>query len=186
MLRHGAQPTAYVILGMLRTRSHTGYEIKSIVDHSTRFFWAASYGQIYPELKRLEEAGLVEGEAEPQGGRRRRLYSLTAEGRRALEEWITSGRAAAQRAAPRGPAALLLRRRGRAARTSSSSSATIRAEHERTRREMQAIRPKAEEARAERGQEFPLMTLEFGIAYQEFVIEWCSQDRAPRSRKTGS
>ena len=38
--------TAYVILGMLRTRAHTGYEIKSIVDHSTRFFWAASYGQI--------------------------------------------------------------------------------------------------------------------------------------------
>ena len=52
---------------------------------------------------------------------------------------------------------------------------TMREMHERTRDEMRAIRPKAEEAREERGQEFPLRTLEFGIAYQDFVIEWCSQ-----------
>ncbi len=175
--------TAYVILGMLRTRSHSGYEIKSIVDHSTRFFWAASYGQIYPELKRLEDAGLVEGEAEPQGGRRRRLYSLTAEGRRALEEWLTSG----------APLLNELRHEGLlrfffadvlGGEDQLELVREIRAEHERTRREMQAIRPKAEEARAERGQEFPLMTLEFGIAYQEFVIEWCSQ--VERRLKTGS
>ena len=83
--------TSYVILGMLRGRPHTGYEIKALVDDSTRFFWAASYGQIYPELKRLEEAGLVKGEAESQGARRRRSFSLTPEGRRELEDWISSG-----------------------------------------------------------------------------------------------
>ena len=38
--------TAYVILGMLSWRPMSGYEIKSLVDKSTRFFWAASYGQI--------------------------------------------------------------------------------------------------------------------------------------------
>ena len=54
--------TAYVILGMLTLGRRTGYEIKALVDVSTRFFWAASYGQIYPELKRLEAAGLIEGE----------------------------------------------------------------------------------------------------------------------------
>ena len=58
---------------MLRLGRRTGYEIKSLVDVSTRFFWAASYGQIYPELARLEELGLVKGEADslqraaPQG-----------------------------------------------------------------------------------------------------------------------
>jgi DNA-binding PadR family transcriptional regulator len=45
--------TAYVVLGMLRHEPRSGYEIKTVVDKSTRFFWAASYGQIYPELKRL-------------------------------------------------------------------------------------------------------------------------------------
>jgi PadR family transcriptional regulator AphA len=77
-----------VILGALHTRARSGYEIKSLVDRSTRFFWAASYGQIYPELRRLETAGLIQGESEPRGGRRRRVYRLTGAGRRALREWL--------------------------------------------------------------------------------------------------
>jgi PadR family transcriptional regulator AphA len=81
-------PTAYVILGLLRTGPKSGYEIKSVVDHSTRFFWAASYGQIYPELKKLEKAGLVTGADSSQGGRPRTTFKLTAAGRRAAREWI--------------------------------------------------------------------------------------------------
>jgi PadR family transcriptional regulator AphA len=81
-------PTAYVILGMLSWRPMSGYDIKATVDKSTRFFWAASYGQIYPELRRLSEAGLVEGEAERGSGRRRTVYKLSAEGRRALRGWL--------------------------------------------------------------------------------------------------
>jgi DNA-binding PadR family transcriptional regulator len=81
-------PTSYVVLGMLRLGKRTGYDIKQLVDKSTRFFWAASYGQIYPELKRLEEAGLVSGESDPQGGRQRRAYELTADGQRVLDEWL--------------------------------------------------------------------------------------------------
>src|SRR5215204_3771222 len=79
--------TAYVILGMLGWRPMSGYEIKSFVDKSTRFFWAASYGQIYPELSRLAKQGLIEGKAEPTGGRKRTVYKLTAAGRRALRDW---------------------------------------------------------------------------------------------------
>src|SRR3954452_13263051 len=81
--------TAYVILGMLSWRPMSGYEIKSLVDTSTRFFWAASYGQIYPELRKLSAAGLIEGKASPQGGRRRNVYRLTPAGRRELESWLT-------------------------------------------------------------------------------------------------
>ena len=80
--------TAYVILGMLGWRAMSGYEIKSLVDRSTRFFWAASYGQIYPELRRLTEAGLIEGKASPQGGRKRNVYRLTPAGRRELRAWL--------------------------------------------------------------------------------------------------
>src|SRR5829696_4111181 len=82
--------TSYVILGMLRLGRRTGYEIKSLVDVSTRFFWAASYGQIYPELARLEKLGLVQGEADRSNGRRRKAYELTKAGDRALHEWLTS------------------------------------------------------------------------------------------------
>src|SRR6478735_6902364 len=77
-----------VILGLLALGPRSGYEIKTTVDRSTRFFWAASYGQIYPELRRLESEGLVKGEDVPNGGRQRRVYSLTAAGRVALVEWL--------------------------------------------------------------------------------------------------
>jgi PadR family transcriptional regulator, regulatory protein AphA len=80
--------TAYVILGMLTGGPKSGYEVKALVDNSTRFFWAASYGQIYPELKRLAEAGLAVGSDSPTGGRRRTVYEITADGEEALKEWL--------------------------------------------------------------------------------------------------
>ena len=77
-----------VVLGLLSLGPRSGYDIKTVVDRSTRFFWAASYGQIYPELRRLEEDGLIEGENAPRGGRGRRVYKLTKAGREALTEWL--------------------------------------------------------------------------------------------------
>ena len=80
--------TGKVILGMLAARPRSGYEIKQLVDSSARFFWAASYGQIYPELKRLEREGLVTGSDSAQGNRQRTVYKLTARGRRAAKDWL--------------------------------------------------------------------------------------------------
>jgi DNA-binding PadR family transcriptional regulator len=80
--------TAYVILGMVSREPRSGYEIKAAVDNSTRFFWAASYGQIYPELKRLSEAGLVEGVDAARGERRRTVYAITKAGKAELKDWL--------------------------------------------------------------------------------------------------
>jgi PadR family transcriptional regulator, regulatory protein AphA len=79
-----------VLLGMLSLGPRSGYDIKRVVDHSTRFFWAASYGQIYPELRRLEKDGLIEGEDVPNGARERRVYKLTDAGRQALVDWLVT------------------------------------------------------------------------------------------------
>src|SRR5947208_4859033 len=77
-----------VILGLLSFGPRSGYEIKATVDRSTRFFWAASDGQIDPELSRLERERLVESEDASNGARRRRVYSLTDAGREALADWL--------------------------------------------------------------------------------------------------
>jgi DNA-binding PadR family transcriptional regulator len=66
----------------------SGYDIKRAVDRTIRHFWAASYGQIYPELKRLEEAGWISGKDASQGERARRIYKLTAQGGRELDAWL--------------------------------------------------------------------------------------------------
>jgi DNA-binding PadR family transcriptional regulator len=81
-------PTGRVILGMIAFGKQTGYDIKQLVDKSTRHFWSASYGQIYPELRRLEENGLISGQAEPTGGRARTVYTLTPAGHAALADWL--------------------------------------------------------------------------------------------------
>ena len=89
--RDALSPTGRVILGMLAFGMDTGYDIKQLVDKSTRHFWAASYGQIYPELRRLEQQGLIRGRSEPIGGRERKVYELTDEGAKALRDWLGSG-----------------------------------------------------------------------------------------------
>jgi len=66
----------------------SGYDLKRAVDRTIRHFWAASYGQIYPELKRLEEVGWIAGKDAARGGRSRRVYRITAQGRRALKDWL--------------------------------------------------------------------------------------------------
>ncbi len=84
------KPTAvtWAVLGLIALEPRSGYDVKRVIDRSVRHFWAASYGQIYPELRRLEEAAWIEGDDAPRGGRSRRVYRITAEGRRALQEWL--------------------------------------------------------------------------------------------------
>jgi PadR family transcriptional regulator AphA len=79
---------SYVILGLLSERPASGYDLKQTADQSTRHFWAISFGQIYPELKRLTEAGLVEVEKSPTGSRLRNVYQITEAGREALAIWV--------------------------------------------------------------------------------------------------
>jgi len=78
----------WAVLGLLGQRARSGYDLKHAVDRTIRHFWAASYGQIYPELRRLEEAGWIEGAAADRGGRARRVYELTPAGRGALVGWL--------------------------------------------------------------------------------------------------
>lgn len=86
------KPGSYLILGMVDSGVTTGYAIKRAVDRSTRFFWAASLAQVYPELAALEVDGYLVGTDEPQGARPRRTYRLTDRGRAALAEWLASER----------------------------------------------------------------------------------------------
>jgi len=87
------KPGSYLILGMLDAGFETGYEIKQSVDRSTRFFWAASLAQVYPELAALENDGYVNSADQPRGKRPRKTYTLTTKGRTALEDWLRSDRA---------------------------------------------------------------------------------------------
>ena len=84
------QPTAvtWAVLGLIALEPRSGYDIKRVVDRTIRHFWAASYGQIYPELKRLEEVGWITRDDASRGGRTRRIHHITPAGTRALHDWL--------------------------------------------------------------------------------------------------
>src|SRR5436190_2142614 len=166
--------TAYVILGMLALGRQTGYEIKSLVDISTRFFWAASYGQIYPELKRLEQAGLIRGKEDRTNGRKRRSYELTAAGRETLHDWLTSDELLVRELRHEGVLKLFFSD-VLTPEEQLEQIRRIRRAHEATRQQLEEIAPGAREADEARGLRFTLLTLDWGIAYQDAIIDWCTR-----------
>jgi len=85
-----ASPTAYGLLGTLAGRSWTGYELTQQVRRSLRFIWPSSEGHLYREQKRLVDLGWATVEEEPAGQRSRKRYSITADGRDALEQWLAT------------------------------------------------------------------------------------------------
>ena len=80
-------PTSYVVLGLLEAAGpSTPYELKAAVAAGLGNFWSIPHSQLYAEPARLAGAGLV-SEKRERGGRRRRVYGLTAAGRKALDAW---------------------------------------------------------------------------------------------------
>lgn len=84
--------TRYLILGLLSESSLSGYEIKKVVDMRFSYFWSESYGQIYPELSRMNNDGLIK-KADNQDADKRRnscKYEITSKGQQQLQEWLES------------------------------------------------------------------------------------------------
>jgi PadR family transcriptional regulator AphA len=79
----------YAILGYLSTAPGSGYDLSQQLQGGLGWFWSASHSQIYPELRRLEEDGLVEGAPTTVGEKlEKRVYSITDAGREALTKWV--------------------------------------------------------------------------------------------------
>lgn len=160
-------PTARVILGMLQLGARTGYDIKRYTDVSTRFFWGASYGQIYPELRRLAREGLVTAKAQPRGGIARTEYEVTARGRRALHDWLTERPAEGLLFEYRDEALLKL------FLGDLLSTDEVAANLRLAREEFEEVAARFRQIRVDdSGQRYPGLALEYGIELMDWVAEW--------------
>ena len=115
-------PTARVILGLVALGAPHGIRREAHHRRSTRFFWGASYGQIYPELRRLEARGPRRGargasRATSLGG----CIRITPAGERAVREWLL-GEETAFELRDEGLLRLFFARPARAGRRCSTSS----------------------------------------------------------------
>jgi len=81
----------YVILGLLNHEDLTGYDIKKQVENNLSNFWNISYGQIYPELKKLLGLNYIECTINySDNSPTKKIYSITKEGREVLQKWLKS------------------------------------------------------------------------------------------------
>jgi PadR family transcriptional regulator len=74
-----------IILSIVEPRPRHGYEISKLIETRSEGQLRFHVASLYPLLYRLEERGWLQGRwVEKAGQRRRRFYTITAEGRRVL------------------------------------------------------------------------------------------------------
>ena len=79
-----------LILGILLDGDLTGYDIKKIIESNFGVFYKASFGSLYPALKRLAQKGLVTTYENPQGGRQKIFYHIIEKGKKNFFEWLVT------------------------------------------------------------------------------------------------
>ncbi|MFC1406509.1 MULTISPECIES: PadR family transcriptional regulator [Streptacidiphilus] len=76
----------HALLGLLREQPASGYDLMQIFKLSLGNTWPATQGQIYPELGKLADAGLLS--VSEQGARGRKEYALTEAGLAEIRHWL--------------------------------------------------------------------------------------------------
>ena len=81
----------HAILAALISGESSGYDLAKSFDVAVANYWTATAQQLYRELDRLADAGLVTGRTVEQEKRpNKRVYSLTDAGREALRAFVAS------------------------------------------------------------------------------------------------
>ena len=80
----------YTLLALLSKERNSGYGIGRLLQDPFSHLWGARLQQIYSELSKLEEQGLVEAELIEMTNRpNKKVYALTPAGDVALDQWLT-------------------------------------------------------------------------------------------------
>jgi DNA-binding PadR family transcriptional regulator len=163
---HPLNATAGSLLGFLHDGPMTGWDLVATAQRRIGEFWSLTRSQVYRELSRMADAGLVE--AGQRGARDKRPYRITHEGREAFADWIRRPPGAETIRFP----LLLTIAFGRHLPVPVLASFIARhriahadrlAAYERQRRQLGAVAD---------ADPFAVATLDFGIAYERAVLDW--------------
>src|SRR5215467_8902517 len=80
--------TSYAVLGLLAIKPWSSYELTQPMDRSLGRIWPRPVSKLYEEPKKLVAHGLARSATERNGRRTRTVYAITADGRRALRDWL--------------------------------------------------------------------------------------------------
>ena len=81
-LRHG-------ILGLLNYYDMSGYDLMKLFESSLSYFWHVRTSQIYLELNKMTEDGLVISKTYVQDSRpNKKIFTITENGKNELKKWL--------------------------------------------------------------------------------------------------
>ncbi|MGR4849325.1 PadR family transcriptional regulator [Streptomyces sp. LARHCF252] len=171
----------YAVLAALLEGEASGYELSKVFDVSLANFWASTPQQLYRELERLAQDGLIEARVVRQERRPdKRMFTLTEAGREDLCTFAA--------APPRRPAAirdeLLIKIQAMDGADSEATRALVEEREAWARGKLARYRRVRERLLAGRGEEEylreadrvgPYLTLMGGIGFEEENLRWCER-----------
>jgi len=80
----------YITIGMVLNEAQTGYDIKKDIETGVGNFYKASYGSLYPALKKLTDKGYLTMTEQTHGNRLKKYYAATEAGKSVFLEWLSS------------------------------------------------------------------------------------------------
>ncbi|MFF5444898.1 PadR family transcriptional regulator [Streptomyces sp. NPDC012888] len=166
----------HAILTALLERPSSGLELTRRFDRSIGYFWSATHQQIYRELGRLEEAGLIRALPSEQPARgQRKEFEVLAAGRDELARWVGES---ADPKAIRDP--LLLRIRAAAVVGTGGLAAELRRHRELHERQLASYRAIEErdfppERRSSDEDRLRRLVLRGGIELETFWLRWLEE-----------
>lgn len=182
-----AHKSRYAILGILANApGSSGYDIRSMMQDSTDFFWKETFSSIYPVLEVLEKEKLVTQFELSSSGRKRKTYKITNEGMQVLQKWLVEDVELEQ---ARNEMLLKIF-------FGDFNSLASSMKHVETYKQgllekkliLEVTKKKLpEEYAKERGLPFWMMSVEFGLRRLQASIEWCEYalDKLNKMNKRG-
>ena len=177
----------HALLGLLRYRPATGYELKTAFNESIHFFWDATLPQIYRTLNQMEENGWLTAKVEHQEKKpSKKIYRVTDAGIGELRRWLAEPLAPAE---PRLPALIKIFFGSQMSREQLTEH--LRQWRDRHAAMLERFDTEVEPVIAQYGKRIGSpeevgnwgLTLDFGRRYARMVVDWC--DAALASRKKG-
>lgn len=166
--------TSYALLALLdQLGEATSYDIKQALEKSIENFWPVPHTTAYEEPARLAEGGYLSVTKE-SGGRRRKSYTLTEEGREALRAWAEEPSAAP----PQLRDEVMLK-----VFAGAKPDLLVKARAAWHHAKLEELRSYLEEVRQAAGWERSERTLLTGIAYHQKMLELLGEVGEPGSDK---
>lgn len=159
--------TEYILLGFLMSKDLTGYDMKQYMSISTSYFVDASYGSIYPSLNRLEQKGLIHSQEMITNRKLKKVYSITEKGTEEFITWLSAPIEASKSSISTALSKIFF---FRYLPVEIAMGLIRQYIHDIEQYKNDLL--KLKEMIKDKTDEYELSTLDFGLDYYDFVVNW--------------